>query len=60
MRCIVVRGDAWPVLLSPYNTPNIPPFPCSEARRVPGAGHLPLLMTGPPQAGGRGGAVRPR
>ena len=31
-----------------------PPFPCSEACRVPGAGHLPLLMTGPPQAGGRG------
>ena len=28
------------------------PFPCSEACRVPGAGHLPLLMTGPPQAGG--------
>ena len=26
-----------------------------EARRVPGAGHLPLLTTGPPQAGGAGG-----
>ena len=38
------------IVLSP------PPFPRSETRRAPGAGHLPLLMMAPPQA--RGGWAR--
>ena len=39
----------------PLSPTSPPPVPCSEARYAPGAGHLPLLMTGPPQAGGAGG-----
>ena len=44
-----------PPLFSP---PPLPPLPCSEARRVPGAGHLPHLMTGSPRQGGGRGPLR--
>ena len=49
---------------TPRNHPSPPPFPCSEARCAPGAGHLPLLMTPPralcvpAEAGGVYGVVR--